>query len=215
MAERGDTASTFQKLCRAAFGVSFEAKIDKEERANRALNYLATVLLSELSEQARINAAPLPGTSKELRRDKTMAMEDPILEATHSADTVLPLGANLALEPDEEVSDADMQSNLGSDVDSALGESEAWPSSTASLRSSIVRAMEENGRIYHGYKDGKYVLPTDQEELDRQAFQYQLCQLTFENRLNFAPVYHPHRVLDVGCGIGVCRSLPFRLCPDP
>ncbi|KAE9567160.1 hypothetical protein CGMCC3_g16690 [Colletotrichum fructicola] len=132
-----------------------------------------------------------------------MAMEDPILEATHSADTVLPPGANLALEPDEEVSDADMQSNLGSDVDSALGESEAWPSSTASLRSSIVRAMEENGRIYHGYKDGKYVLPTDQEELDRQAFQYQLCQLTFENRLNFAPVYHPHRVLDVGCGIGM------------
>ncbi|KAK2776899.1 methyltransferase domain-containing protein [Colletotrichum kahawae] len=136
-----------------------------------------------------------------------MTMEDPVLEATHNVDTVLPLGANLDLEPDEEVSDADMQSVLGSDVDSALGESEAWPSSTASLRSSIVRAMEENGRIYHGYKDGKYVLPTDQfclqEELDRQAFQYQLCQLTFENRLNFAPVYHPHRVLDVGCGIGM------------
>ncbi|KAH0428583.1 hypothetical protein CcaCcLH18_08940 [Colletotrichum camelliae] len=116
-------------------------------------------------------------------------MEDPVLEATHNVDTVLPLGANLDLEPDEEVSDADMQSVLGSDVDSALGEA--------------IRAMEENGRIYHGYKDGKYVLPTDQEELDRQAFQYQLCQLTFENRLNFAPVYHPHRVLDVGCGIGM------------
>lgn len=205
MAERGDTASTFQKLCRAAFGVSLEAKIDKEERANRALNYLATVLLSELSEQARINAAPLPGTSKELRRDKTMAMEDPILESTHSVDTVLPLGANLALEPDEvsveveahHLRDPDLyyvpylprltgsfrcryaeqlgercrlgigRSKLFSSngiVDSRAyaSQSEAWPSSTASLRSSIVRAMEENGRIYHGYKDGKYVLPTDQ-----------------------------------------------------
>ncbi|TDZ22911.1 putative methyltransferase tdiE [Colletotrichum orbiculare MAFF 240422] len=102
----------------------------------------------------------------------------------------------------QDIADADLQS-LASDVDSALGESEAWPSSTASLRSSIVRAREENGRIYHGYKDGKYVLPTDQEELDRQAFQYQLCQLTFDNKLAFAPINHPNRVLDVGCGIGM------------
>lgn len=35
-------------------------------------------------------------------------------------------------------------------------------SSTASLRSSILRALEENGRKYHGYKDGKYVLPIDE-----------------------------------------------------
>ncbi|KAL0933070.1 methyltransferase [Colletotrichum truncatum] len=149
-------------------------------------------------------------------------MGDSTPDTRHHTDTVLSAGANIGLEPDEttqtfitkrklqDVAGADLHS-IGSDADSALGESEAWPSSTASLRSSIVRAREENGRIYHGYKDGKYVLPTDQvgnfvsvkEELDRQAFQYQLCQLTFENRLNFAPVYHPHRVLDVGCGIGM------------
>lgn len=35
-------------------------------------------------------------------------------------------------------------------------------SSTASLRSSILRNMEENGRKYHGYKEGKYVLPVDE-----------------------------------------------------
>lgn len=35
-------------------------------------------------------------------------------------------------------------------------------SSTASLRSSILRSMEENGRKYHGYKEGKYVLPVDE-----------------------------------------------------
>lgn len=38
-------------------------------------------------------------------------------------------------------------------------------SSTASLRSSILRSIEENGRKYHGYKDGKYVLPDDQVSL--------------------------------------------------
>lgn len=35
-------------------------------------------------------------------------------------------------------------------------------SSTASLRSSILRSMEENGRKYHGYKEGKYLLPVDE-----------------------------------------------------
>ena len=34
-------------------------------------------------------------------------------------------------------------------------------SSTASLRSSIFRTMDENGRKYHGYKEGKYLLPID------------------------------------------------------
>lgn len=35
-------------------------------------------------------------------------------------------------------------------------------SSTASISSSILRNMEENGRKYHGYKEGKYVLPVDE-----------------------------------------------------
>ncbi|KAK1447814.1 methyltransferase [Colletotrichum melonis] len=96
-------------------------------------------------------------------------MTERVPDAMHQIDIVFPHGTNVDLEPDEDIEDAEVQSLGGSDVDSALGESEAWPSSTASLRSSIVRAREENGRIYHGYKDGKYVLPTDQEELDRQG----------------------------------------------
>lgn len=34
-------------------------------------------------------------------------------------------------------------------------------SSTASLRSSLTRQCDENGRKYHGFKAGKYLLPTD------------------------------------------------------
>ncbi|TLD14424.1 uncharacterized protein PgNI_03956 [Pyricularia grisea] len=74
-------------------------------------------------------------------------------------------------------------------------------SSTASLRSSILRALEENGRKYHGYKDGKYVLPIDEQELERQESQYYLCLETFEKKLYFAPADRAHRVLDAGCGI--------------
>ncbi|KLU81407.1 hypothetical protein MAPG_00497, partial [Magnaporthiopsis poae ATCC 64411] len=60
-------------------------------------------------------------------------------------------------------------------------------SSTVSLSSSVLRELEENGRKYHGYKDGKYVLPMDE---------------TFDNKLNFAPVETAQRVLDAGCGLG-------------
>ncbi|CRK36452.1 hypothetical protein BN1708_007051 [Verticillium longisporum] len=148
-----------------------------------------------------------------------MDLDESLPENEASMDTVIPSRADaiyLNLEPDENIDAHDVNSILdNSDVDSALGDFETWPSSTASLRSSIVRAREENGRIYHGYKDGKYVLPTDQygqlsqghgslgnSLTESEAFQYQLCQLTFDNRLSFAPICRPHRVLDVGCGVG-------------
>lgn len=89
-----------------------------------------------------------------------------------------------------------------SDADSGLGDEMSIYSSTASLRSSIMRAREENGREYHGYKDGKYVLPVDEEELERQEFQYYLCKYTFDYELSFAPLRKAGRVLDIGCGLG-------------
>ncbi|KAL8409210.1 hypothetical protein RB594_007597 [Gaeumannomyces avenae] len=88
------------------------------------------------------------------------------------------------------------------DTDSALGDEISVLSSTISLSSSVLRELEENGRKYHGYKDGKYILPMDEPELERQEFQYHLCLQTFDNKLNFAPVEHAHRVLDAGCGPG-------------
>lgn len=101
--------------------------------------------------------------------------------------------------------------------------------------------MEENGRKYHGYKEGKYVLPVDEVTTSppplsdvlranrltpnsgnstdkvghshtprpwpfktdpKTVFQYDLCLLTFDNHLSFAPFTKLNRVLDVGCGVG-------------
>ncbi|KAG6366362.1 hypothetical protein INS49_000539 [Diaporthe citri] len=110
------------------------------------------------------------------------------------------------IEPDTSSDDfaEDDRQSIFSDQDSALGSASDMSlfSSTASLRSSILRSIEENGRKYHGYKDGKYVLPDDQQELDRQIFQYDLCLLTFDHILSFAPFTKLNRVLDVGCGVG-------------
>ncbi|KJR83426.1 sam domain protein [Sporothrix schenckii 1099-18] len=99
------------------------------------------------------------------------------------------------LEPDSDLS-AD-----NTDTDSALGDGMSVFSSTASLRSSLINPRDENGRKYHGFKDGKYLLPTDDEELERQEYQYALCLYTF-GALSFAPLTKVNRVLDAGCGPG-------------
>ncbi|KAH6887099.1 S-adenosyl-L-methionine-dependent methyltransferase [Thelonectria olida] len=91
------------------------------------------------------------------------------------------------------------------DGDSALGADAA--SSTQSISSSIIDYRRENGRTYHGYKDGKYNLPNDDVENERLDLQHHLCLLTFGGQLGLAPPCRKDsdvkHVLDVGTGTGI------------
>ncbi|KAK6840740.1 S-adenosyl-L-methionine-dependent methyltransferase [Apiospora arundinis] len=89
-----------------------------------------------------------------------------------------------------------------SDADSALGDV-SRPSSTASVASSIFEFVEENGRTYHRYKEGKYWMPNDAEEQSRLDLQHQICTKLFKGRLALAPIENPIRVLDMGTGTGI------------
>lgn len=94
----------------------------------------------------------------------------------------------------------------GSDTDSAFGGSDGTDS-TASISSSIYRYRTENGRTYHAYKDGKYVIPNDEREQERLDLQHHLFLLTFENKLYLSPAgrdgHELKNVLDVGTGTGI------------
>ncbi|KAL5362160.1 putative methyltransferase [Aspergillus floccosus] len=63
---------------------------------------------------------------------------------------------------------------------------------------------EENGRLYHAYRKGVYMLPCDDEEQDRLDLFHKLFT---EARVSDGLIYAPHprngRFLDLGCGTGI------------
>lgn len=87
-----------------------------------------------------------------------------------------------------------------SDADSGYGEAAL---STASLRSSIFDYEQDNGRSYHAFRRGKYVMPNDEREQDRMDITYHSLRLTLEEKHWIAPLEQPTSVLDVGTGTGI------------
>ncbi|EFQ32000.1 methyltransferase domain-containing protein [Colletotrichum graminicola M1.001] len=73
------------------------------------------------------------------------------------------------------------ENDANDDADSTMGVSVL--ESSASMTSSIMRYREENGRTYHAFREGRYVLPNDAVENDSDK-----------------PL---HRVLDAGTGTGI------------
>ncbi|KAH8651155.1 S-adenosyl-L-methionine-dependent methyltransferase [Xylariales sp. PMI_506] len=59
----------------------------------------------------------------------------------------------------------------------------------------------ESGRLYHGYKEGKYFMPNDAAEQDRLDLQHEIYRLVLGGWLNLAPLHTaPKYVLDIGTG---------------
>src|SRR6202012_1458068 len=73
-----------------------------------------------------------------------------------------------------------------------------------SVTSSIYNYRYENGRRYHAYQDGRYLLPNDEAEQDRLDCHHHLWRLMIDGPLYRAPIGpNPHRVLDLGTGTGI------------
>ncbi|ORY67184.1 S-adenosyl-L-methionine-dependent methyltransferase [Pseudomassariella vexata] len=62
----------------------------------------------------------------------------------------------------------------------------------------------ESGRLYHGYKEGKYFFPNDAAEQDRLDFQHTSITLLLDGKLTWAPMTKaPKYVMDVATGTGI------------
>lgn len=78
-------------------------------------------------------------------------------------------------------------------------------SSTQSLSSSVLNYQYENGRRYHAYREGEYIMPNDDREQDRMDLHHHICRLIVGGALFRAP-FKPGksaRILDLGTGTGV------------
>ncbi|KAB8226133.1 S-adenosyl-L-methionine-dependent methyltransferase [Aspergillus novoparasiticus] len=75
---------------------------------------------------------------------------------------------------------------------------------STSLSSSALEYRHENGRRYHGYRDGKYLGPNDEQESDRLDMLHEMLLVMMNRELFLAPVGSPPgRVLDLSAGTGI------------
>ncbi|KAI9835863.1 MAG: hypothetical protein M1819_001761 [Sarea resinae] len=75
---------------------------------------------------------------------------------------------------------------------------------TSSLLSSVTKYRKENGRTYHAYRDGKYLLPNDEKEIAREWILHTVFDVAMGGRLFLSPLGpNPRHVLDVGTGSGL------------
>ncbi|KAL1980064.1 hypothetical protein VTN96DRAFT_4683 [Rasamsonia emersonii] len=103
--------------------------------------------------------------------------------------------------PDQPIAAAALE-EVAADGDSAI-ESLLNISDTTSLASSVKNYVYENGRRYHSYHHGEYVLPNDEDEQDRLDLSHHVYNLVLGGHLYRAPVKSPQRVLDLGTGTGI------------
>ncbi|KAJ9211137.1 hypothetical protein DTO166G4_7274 [Paecilomyces variotii] len=117
--------------------------------------------------------------------------EDAVRRAFSSAqDSQDSSGPPSYIEPSTEDSD---EGNYWSDAQSDL----------TSLASGVTNYVYENGRRYHSYREGKYVLPNDEEEKDRLDLVHHVFTLILRGRYHLAPLVNPQNILDLGTGTGI------------
>lgn len=83
-------------------------------------------------------------------------------------------------------------------------ESASIGSDTTSITSSIQGHTFENGRRYHKFRDGKYVMPNDESEQGREDMKHAMVVKLTRGKLHLAPVGdHPQNIIDLGTGTGI------------
>ncbi|KAG6224579.1 hypothetical protein E4U26_003620 [Claviceps purpurea] len=91
------------------------------------------------------------------------------------------------------------------DNDFDLSSESESDNATASLASSILSAQTyERGRRYADFGNGRYPIPNDEMEQNREDMKHAMVMMLTENRLFLSPIGdHPQKILDIGTGTGI------------
>ncbi|KHO01582.1 Methyltransferase type 11 [Metarhizium album ARSEF 1941] len=87
------------------------------------------------------------------------------------------------------------------DLDSSLPSDDT----TASLSSSIYTSFSyERGRRYQSFGDGRYPIPNDDLEQNREDMKHAMLMMLTQGKPFFSPIgTHPQKILDIGTGTGI------------
>lgn len=96
----------------------------------------------------------------------------------------------------------EVDSSTSSDDNESTFDSELGSTTSTSIMSSIRDYEYANGRRYHAYKKGAYLLPNDETEQDRLDLLHHVFLLALNGQLFTSPLHNPQRILDVGTGTG-------------
>ncbi|PYI06762.1 TAM domain methyltransferase [Aspergillus sclerotiicarbonarius CBS 121057] len=99
--------------------------------------------------------------------------------------------------------DGDAHIQVDTSDDDSLLDSQSVVGSNLTTISSVRDYCYENGRRYHAYRFGQYLMPNDEEEQDRLALLHHTFKLLLGGDLFRAPIQKPQRILDVGTGTGI------------
>ncbi|TDZ13885.1 Secondary metabolism regulator LAE1 [Colletotrichum orbiculare MAFF 240422] len=81
--------------------------------------------------------------------------------------------------------------------------SESQSNTSTSLSSSVRDFSFEKGGRYHKYKEGRYLLPNDSLEQEREDMKHILVLCFCDGALHGAPLESPQKILYVGTGTGI------------
>ncbi|KAK4176966.1 putative methyltransferase [Triangularia setosa] len=84
---------------------------------------------------------------------------------------------------------------------------EGWDGSSkasTSVTSSIYAHTYENGRRYHSYRYGRYPIPNDDQEQNREDMKHAMMMELTDGKLHLSPIGpNPQKIIDIGTGTGI------------
>ncbi|TDZ36735.1 Secondary metabolism regulator LAE1 [Colletotrichum spinosum] len=108
--------------------------------------------------------------------------------------------------PAENVVEADTDDGASSRADETWDEgfeSASTHSASTSMSSSVRDYVFENTRRYHKYMEGRYLLPNDEPEQEREDMKHAMCVNVMNGKLHSAPLENPQKIVDIGTGTGI------------
>lgn len=109
--------------------------------------------------------------------------------------------------PDGQGQEAAIEAENIVEVDPSAGDegfdSASSYAASTSVSSSVRDYVFENARRYHKFKEGRYLLPNDEPEQEREDMKHAMVVNLTQGKLHIAPLRNPQKIIDIGTGTGI------------